>query len=79
MTAAEVKQKSVRYDMKKENGKYIHDIKLEEKDGDKFAKQFNLCSELWAKSQDCNLSDDERKAFSDMFYQERMALETGNY
>lgn len=56
---------------------YIHEIKLT--GGDKFATKFNKCSELFAKSQDETLSDDERKKYFDLFVEERISLELGMY
>ena len=57
--------------------KNINEIKI---DGEgKWNKQFNLCSELFMKSQDESLTEEERKNYLDKWFEERQRLELGIY
>lgn len=56
---------------------YIHELKLNK--DDKFSEQFNLCSDLFKKSTDEKLSEEERKAAWEHFIEERIKLEQGTY
>ena len=56
---------------------HINEIKL---DGDsKWHNQFNLCSDLYIKSQDESLTTEEKKYYFDRWWEERFRLESGNY
>lgn len=56
---------------------FSNDIKL---DGDdEFIKAFNRCSDLWARTDDPNLSQEERISAIDEWQQSRMRLEQGYY
>jgi hypothetical protein len=57
--------------------KYIHEIKLT--DVTPFGEMFNHCSDLWNKSQDESLSEEEKKEASDEWLAKRQALEMGYY
>jgi hypothetical protein len=57
------------------NMTYVHEIKLEEETP--FAKAFNVCSELWQRSQDENLSEQERKEAGEEWLTRRQQLEMG--
>jgi hypothetical protein len=61
---------------------YIHDITLTKPtDGDvkqeKFVDFFNEVSELWKKSQDPNLSEEERKEYLEQYSSSKYCLEQG--
>jgi hypothetical protein len=63
---------------------YIHDITLSKPtDGDtkqeKFVDFFNEVSELWKKSQDPNLSEEERKEVLIQYSNNKYCLEQGIY
>jgi len=58
-----------------ENSVYIHEIKLPETDN--FSKQFNHISDLWQKSQDLNLSEEQRREAAESWLQQRQCLELG--
>lgn len=63
---------------------FIHEVKLSKpENGDehqeKFVEAFNEVSDLWSKSQDPNLSEEERKKYSDIFWQSKWMLEMGMY
>ena len=53
----------------------IHEIKLEE--NDKFSKSFNICSELFKKAMDKNLTEEERKEAFEEYTSRKIALEMG--
>lgn len=57
------------------NPKYIHEIKL--KGETDFERSFNECSDLWAKSIDETLTEQERKEAQELFMQKRQCLELG--
>lgn len=56
---------------------YVHEIKLD--NNSKFSEQFNLCSDLFSKATDEQLTEEERDKYFDMFISERYRLETGYY
>jgi len=60
-----------------ENVKFIHEIKLQ--GDDNFCKAFNKCSDLWSKTDDPNLSKEERIEAIKDWQDERMLLELGFY
>lgn len=54
---------------------FSHDVKLE---GDSyFVKKYNYCSELYQKSNDENLTEEEQLKYWNMFMDERIKLEFG--
>ena len=57
--------------------KNVHEIKFEEKDA--WSKQFNKCSDLYAKAFDESLSEEEQRKKFDEFVSERIRLEMGMY
>lgn len=54
---------------------FVHDIKLPETSD--FAKKFNECSELYQKSKDESLTQEERDRYLDMFWSYKYCLEQG--
>lgn len=54
---------------------FIHEIKLD--GNDEFSKRFNECSDSWAKSQDPQLTEQDRQAAKEQFMQHRICLEMG--
>lgn len=46
---------------------------------DRFSKQFNVCSELFMKSNNQTLSEEERTKASNEWFEERQRLELGIY
>lgn len=54
---------------------YIHDIKFE--GDDDFTKKFNECSDLYQKSNDPSLSEEEREEYGQRFIQYKTLLEMG--
>jgi len=57
--------------------RHINEIKFEGKD--RWTIQFNLCSDLFMRSQDNSLSEDQREKAFKMWMEERIKLETDNY
>lgn len=56
---------------------HVNQIKVE---GDTpWARQFNLCSDLYLKSLDRSLSAEQRKKYLDLWFEERQRLELGIY
>jgi hypothetical protein len=56
---------------------HVNEIKLE--GDDRFSKQFNLCSEYYIKAEDPKLSEEERKKYRQLWFEERQRLELGIY
>jgi hypothetical protein len=55
--------------------KYIHEIKLTGETP--FVEAFNHCSDLWNKSQDKSLSEEEREEAYTEWFAKKQALEMG--
>lgn len=56
---------------------HVNQIKVEGETP--WARQFNLCSDLYLKSLDRSLSAEERKKYLDLWFEERQRLELGIY
>ncbi len=56
---------------------HINEIKFEGEDN--WTKQFNKCSDLWAKVNDDDLPEDEQRLAFNEWISERQRLEMGMY
>jgi hypothetical protein len=56
---------------------WANEIKLQGED--RFATQFNLCSDLFAKARNEELSEEERNAAWSEYFAEKLKLEQGYY